>query len=354
MTKHKKKIIALSLLSVMAVLIAARVALPFVVTDYVNRVLDRIDGYSGSISDVDIHLYRGAYTIHNLKIFKDQGNIPVPFVDIAVTDFSVEWGALFKGAIVGEVVMNTPKLNFATGRSGASQTGTDADWTRPIKDLMPLDINRAEINNGVIAYKDFGANPPVDLSITDLNGVVRNLRNVEDKNLALPSHFEGSGRSIGGGELRVVGDTNILKRIPDFDIDAKLEGVSLPAINSYSNDYAGIDFADGTLHIYSELAVKDGQVTGYVKPLARNVTLLDSEQDDDPFNYIWESLASVVIEIFENQPTDQFATRVELEGNLNDPETNFWSTLGGIINNAFVRAFTPGTDGTIDFQSADG
>lgn len=353
MTKKNKKIIAAGLLSVLALLIVARIALPFVVTDYVNRVINRIDGYSGSISDVDIHLYRGAYTIYNLKIFKDQGNIPVPFIDIAATDLSVEWGALFNGAIVGEVVMNTPKLNFATGQSGASQTGTDADWTRPIKDLMPLDINRAEINNGIIAYKDFGAKPPVDLSITDLQGVVRNLRNVEDKNLALPSHFEGTGKSIGGGELRLVGDTNILKKTPDFDIDAKLENISLPAINSYSNDYIGIDFADGTLHIYTELAVKDGQVTGYVKPLARNVTLLDAEQDSDPLNYIWEALASVVVEIFENQPTDQFATRVELQGDLNNPQTNFWSTLGGIINNAFVRAFTPGTDGTVDFQSTN-
>lgn len=239
MNQKNKKIIASGLLGVFALLIMARMALPFAVTDYVNRVINRIDGYSGSISDVDIHLYRGAYTIYDLKIFKDNGNIPVPFVDIAVTDFSVEWGALLDGAIVGEVSMNTPKLNFATGKSGATQTGTDADWTRPIRDLMPLDINRAEIRNGIIAYKDFSASPPVDLSVTDLNGAVFNLRNVEDKNLALPSHFEGSGKSIGGGELRVVGDTNILKKTPDFDLDAKLENISLPAINSYSNDYIG-------------------------------------------------------------------------------------------------------------------
>ncbi len=354
MTKKNKKIIVLSFLSVFIVLAVARAALPFVVTDYVNKVINRIDGYSGSVSDVDIHLYRGAYTIHDLKIFKDRGNIPVPFIDIAVVDFSVEWGALFDGAIVGEASLNTPKLNFATGRSGATQTGTDADWTRPIKDLMPLDINRVDINNGIIAYKDFSASRPVDLSITDLNGAVFNLRNVEDKDLALPSHFEGSGKSIGGGELRIVGDTNILKETPDFDIDAKLENVSLPAINNYSNDYAGIDFVDGTLHIYSELAVKDGRVTGYVKPLARNVTLVDAEQDTDPLNYMWETIASIVVEIFENQPADQFATRVELQGDLSDPQTNFWATLGGIVNNAFVRAFTEGTDGTVNFQSADG
>lgn len=352
--KKHKKAIAIGLVSVLVLLVVARVALPYVVTDYVNRVLNRIDGYTGSISDVDIALYRGAYTIHDLKIFKNEGNIPVPFIDIATTDLSVEWGALFDGAIVGEVSMVEPKLNFAVGKSGGAQTGVETDWTRPIRDLMPLDINRADIRNGTIAFKDFSASPQVDIFVTDLNGEVLNLRNVEDKDVALPSHFAGTGRSIGGGDLKISGDINILKRIPDFDIDARLENVSLPAINDYSNDFISIDFAAGTLHIYSELAAKDGQVTGYVKPLARNITLVDSKQDTDPFNYIWESIASVVVEIFENQQEDQFATTVPLEGNLNSPNTNFWATLGGIINNAFVRALTEGTDDSIDFQSADG
>jgi hypothetical protein len=46
------------------------------------------------------------------------------------------------------------------------------------------------------------------------------------------------------------------------------------------------------------------------------------------------------MEIFTNQSKDQFATQIELEGNLNNPETNFWSTLGGIFKNAFVKAFS--------------
>ena len=90
-----------------------------------------------------------------------------------------------------------------------------------------------------------------------------------------------------------------------------------------------------------------------MKPLARGVELVDAKQDDNPLNYLWENIASLVIEIFENQPADQFATRVELEGDLSDPETDFWSTIAGIINNAFVRALSEGTEGTVDFGSAE-
>src|ERR1043165_10299181 len=96
-------------------LIVARFLMPFFVTNYVNKVLNNLDGYRGSIYDVDIHLYRGAYSIDSLKVFKIDGNKEVPFVDIAKTDLSVEWRALFEGAFVGEAIFERPKLNFIGG-----------------------------------------------------------------------------------------------------------------------------------------------------------------------------------------------------------------------------------------------
>src|SRR5690606_21994178 len=131
------KILAAALIVLVVVLIAVRAYLPIWITDYANKTLDNIPGYSGSITDVDLALYRGAYVIKSLKIFKDGKDIPVPFVDIRNIDLSLQWGALFRGEIVGDVTLDNPKLNFATGKSGTtSQTGTTTDWTVPIKKLM--------------------------------------------------------------------------------------------------------------------------------------------------------------------------------------------------------------------------
>ena len=80
-----------------AALIGARLYLPVWATGYVNRTLENIPGYTGSISDVDIHLYRGAYTIHDLKLFKKSKGIPVPFLDFKSSDLSIQWGALLDG-----------------------------------------------------------------------------------------------------------------------------------------------------------------------------------------------------------------------------------------------------------------
>lgn len=101
-----------------------------------------------------------------------------------------------------------------------------------------------------------------------------------------------------------------------------------------------------------ELAAADGHVVGYVKPVATDLALVDLDQDKNPFNIIWEALVSVFMELFQNQEKDQFALRVPLEGNLNDPEQDGWAAFWSIFKNAFGQAFTKQEDGTIEFNDA--
>lgn len=334
------KPVLIAVLALLVILIAVRAYLPFWIKDNVNKTLNNIPGYSGSVADIDLALYRGAYVIHGLKINKKDKNIPVSFLDIDKTDLSLQWGALFRGEVVGEVTMTRPIINFATGKTGTSQTGVETDWTVPIKALMPLDINVFEINNGTMTYKDFSSVPNVDLYIKNMHMKATNLRNVDDKNNALPSDITVRGTSIGNGKLAIDGKVNILRRIPDADITGKLETVNLPALNDYARSFAGIDFTKGNFDLYSDLNIKDGKVSGFIKPIASGIELIDTKQDSNPLNVLWESVVSVVIEVFSNQPKDQFATQIALEGSIDNPETNFWSTLRGIFKNAFVKAYT--------------
>lgn len=238
-----KNIFFASLFSLLVILVVGRIYLPVWVKDYANETLNNIDGYRGSIEGVSIALYRGAYVIHGLKLYKIDKGIPTPFLDFERADLSIQWGALFKGRIVGDVTLDRPTINFARSSSGQSaQTGVETDWTVPIRELMPLDINFVEINNGKIAYQDFSTSPNVDIYIDNMQARATNLRNVDDKSVALPSDLTVRGSSIGGGNLALDGKLNILKQIPDFDIAGKLESIDLPAMNNYARPFAGIDF----------------------------------------------------------------------------------------------------------------
>ena len=52
------------------------------VPDRVNNTLDYITGYTISLSDIDIHLYRSTHSIYHFKLNKKVKDIPVPFLDI--------------------------------------------------------------------------------------------------------------------------------------------------------------------------------------------------------------------------------------------------------------------------------
>ena len=346
---------------VLLLLIAARLVMPYFVTQYVNKVLAGLDGYRGSVYDVDIHLYRGAYSIDSLKVFKIDGNKEVPFIDIPVTDLSVEWRALLDGAIVGEMTFVDPKLNFIGGNEGpedsgsaeptGNQAGGSVDWTEPIKDLMPLKINRMEIQRGTINFHNFTTKPQVTISLNDLQALALNLNNASDQQERLPSTISATATSIGGGRLTLNAGINILREIPDLDLDMKFEKVNMTALNDFFMAYAKVDVEKGSFNLYSELTIDSGMVAGYVKPIAVGVKVANWKEDKEkPLNLLWQSFVGLVAEVFENQKEDQFATKVPLEGNLNnDIKAGVWPTVWNIFRNAFVKAFERNTDSSVQF-----
>src|SRR5690554_2360772 len=95
--RYAYTLIALVLIAV--VLIILRMQLPSMVKDYLNDKLADMGDYQGEIADVDIHLWRGAYSVDQLEITKkDQPS--VVFFKADTIDTSVSWKYLFKGKVV--------------------------------------------------------------------------------------------------------------------------------------------------------------------------------------------------------------------------------------------------------------
>lgn len=346
--KTKRKVTSGTVLLIAAILIGFRLYFPVWLTGYVNEQIATLDGYGGTIEDVDVHLWRGAYQIHGLDIHKNTGGLEKPFIAAEKIDFSVEWSALLNGAIVTEIDIYEVDFNFSK-----TQTGKGEGWATLVNHLSPFDINRLDVHSGRLSYTSYTAEPNVHLFIDGIDAQIKNLRNVKDGDKALPSSVKVTGTSIGGGALSLDGGMNILKETPDFDLGLKLENANLKAFNDYARSYAGLDFESGTLGVFSEMAAANGRLTGYVKPVATGVSVVSVKEQGNPFNLLWESLVSVVLELFENQSQDQFAMRIPVEGNLNSPEQEFWiDGFLSIFSNAFGRAFSKNEDGTINFQDA--
>src|SRR5690606_34699903 len=99
---------------IVVLLIVARLLLPALVLKYANRTLANLDGYYGQVADIDIALYRGAYQLNRFYLNKvdSASGDQTRFFAVREIDLSVEWRSLLRGAIVGELLFDTPELIF--------------------------------------------------------------------------------------------------------------------------------------------------------------------------------------------------------------------------------------------------
>ncbi len=341
--KHKTLISVLVIL--ITVLIAARLYLPYWVKDYVNKEINQLDGYSGHVEDIDFSLYRGAYQIQNIEIIKDDLSLDKAFFKASNLDISVEWTALFWGRFVVEIDFYDATFNFAK-----TQTGEGAGWLELVNSLTFFEINRLEGHRGKITYTDYTADPNIYLYLDDIETKITNIRQVKTDDKALPTYAYIKAKTIGDGDFTFEGNLNALQEMPDFDFSLSVENAHLPAFNNYINDVVALDFKDGTASLYMEIAAADGKVNGYIKPIAEDMNMVSLDQDWNPINLIWESLNSTFMEIFKNHEEGRFALRIPIEGDLKQPDQNFWSAFLSIFENAFGDAFSKDVDNTVSFR----
>ena len=104
--------------------------------------------------------------------------LPFHHGEIQVAALSVQWRALFDGAVVGQLDIFRPQMNFVSAPAKAnSQIGIDKPWTQKIKQLFPLKFNRFSVHDGEIHYRDFYRNPKVDVIVDRVQMVATNLTN---------------------------------------------------------------------------------------------------------------------------------------------------------------------------------
>ena len=313
-----------------------------------------MDAYQGVVKDIDLALWRGSYTIDSLKIDKIDAKVKEPFIEVNKIDLSVQWRSLFKGEIVGEIDCYQPKINFAFGESSEqTQTGEEEDWTKVVKSLIPIKINRFAISEGEIALTNILTEPKTDLPLKDFQLEITNIQNVEEQVTdSLPSSIVASGTASDyGGTLYFNASAYLLKEIPDFDYNLGFEDVNLISLNPLAKYYTGMDFEKGTISIYSEMAMKDQTFEGYIKPLVKEMRIFNWKEDNRPLGqWIKEFFSEGIQEIFENQKKQQFATRVPIQGQLDNINTNIWLTVFNSFKNAYIKAFEYKLDKSIDFK----
>ena len=99
---------------------------------------------------------------------------------------------------------------------------------------------------------------------------------------------------------------------------------------------SGVTVSKGTMDLFLEIDCRGGQLKGGIKPVLKNVEVVQGKPGLD--NALKAVLADAAVKIFSDRVADRaaVATVIPIRGDINKPDLQLWPAIAGVIRNAFV------------------
>jgi len=209
---------------------------------------------------------------------------------------------------------------------------------------IELRIDRLHVTRSTVGFVNQAAAPAYGLAVSDMDLTVENLSNQRIEGTAVARL---RGRFMGSGQTQAT--LTLLPRTggADMDLTARIEGADMASMNGFVRAHGGFNVAAGEISVFSELKVKDGAITGYVKPLFKDVRVGAAGETEEPKTLghrLYEGLVGVAAKILRNRPRGEVATVVTISGQTDQVQYSTWEIVGRLLQNAFIKAILPGFD----------
>lgn len=205
-------------------------------------------------------------------------------------------------------------------------------------------VDELRLTKGELGYVDREAEPEYRVFVSKLDVSVRGFTN-ETKSKA-PGHAKIQGAFMGSGGMVLDASFQPTDARAEFSSNLQITDVELETMNDLLRARGGFDVNAGRFSMFSEIAVREGAVEGYVKPIFSDLDVYDRRQDSDKniFRQAYEGIVGGIGTLLENRPRDEVATRTDLSGRIENPATSTFEIVIGLVQNAFIRAILPGLE----------
>ncbi|WP_340678508.1 DUF748 domain-containing protein [Paraglaciecola sp.] len=358
---HRKS--TLLIIITVLLLVLLRLFAPYALKKGVNYAIETTPGLSGHVGDVDIALYRGAYQIQDIELYLVDygvdGEQQKPLIKIKQLDISLLWSALLHGSIVSEMTFLEPQFYYADNAKREEHINEDVQdeqtWITLANRLVPFSIDRIDIVAGRLLFAMINDEQTSKAEIQDINGQITNLTNSKKYSGSLVTNMHLDAVIEGVSPIALTGSYDPYAKKPTFNFDVEMQRLPVKYLDHLISFYTPFDVEAGEIDFAMEFASKQGVVEGYVKAGIYDLSVFDWQEDvvkdgDNPFQWLFEALTGGIAELFENGNNDLIATRVLLEGTLDNVETPIWPAIFAIIKNAFVTALEIKIDDVVQLK----
>ena len=330
--------------AVLVVVVAAYLATPYVIKNYLNdNVLNNVGDYHGYVEDVDVNLLKGAYKLQDVYLYRKEGNADIPFFYVASFYIALSWDALMEGAILVSARLVDPEVNFLDAeREEDKQTGEGTNWLEVFDRTLPTTLHELVIANGSVTFQNFDTDPKVNIYTKNIDAKLTNLTNIKDRHGERVATADFNGVILENAPISASAEFDPFN-FDDFMFATEIRKIALIHVNDFDQAYGNIDFESGEGELFVELKAENGKLSGYIKPLFEDVNVLSWKQDveqqnDNPLKLAWEGALGFFQTLLTSPRTDKVATEVPIEGTMSQTEINNWQAFFGLIKNAFIDA----------------
>ncbi|MFI5364822.1 MAG: DUF748 domain-containing protein [Candidatus Binatia bacterium] len=201
-------------------------------------------------------------------------------------------------------------------------------------------IDDLHIAGSTVGYVDRSSDPAYRVFLANSDLVIKNLSNQDQDG---PASVALTGQFMGSGDSTLQASVRPAQKDPNLDAALKVEGTPLRSMNDLLRRFGNFDVVKGMFSLYAELSVKDGEISGYLKPIFKDMQVYSSAQDAaKPLPHqLYEGAIGGLQTLLQNR-RGEVATKVAISGRASDPETSTWEIVLGLVENAFVKAVTHG------------
>lgn len=304
------------LLSIVILLVIARLLAPSLLLRQLNRTLANLEGpFCGHVADLDLALIRGAYQLEGLEMKRwaaGRSRCDEKILGVKLMDISLSWSQLFQGkarlkvsAEEPQVMVNSLISTLSGGRNSTQQAkdGAEESWGA----LVPWRIDSLRIKGGKAIYQLFGD-----------GGIAAPLEEIEAEATGIetgnstgqPILFRAKAQAFGDAPLLVAGSF-AMGESNRWDIDFSAKGLNLQKANPFLYNRLPMTFTTGRLSIYGESSGKGAEIEGYTRLLFSDIDVVSSKERWKNFDQGFiEVLSSVFFTFTKNTKKENVATEL--------------------------------------------
>ena len=336
----------------LALVVIVRIVLDPIAAHYTRKALNEAEGMQSRFDGVHVTVFPPGYEIRQLAVIEEPGGTwKRPLFEVDRAAVSLDWRGLLTGHLAMALRLDEPKIKVTQRSEAPTEVKKQVEKHKPkaavevsskLEELLPARVERVEVKRGEFSFRDIGAAGHPEVTLHRIEAAVENIATRKTLDKGEPTTASMSAVLGNSGDLSVFVSSDLFAESVNLAGNAALRGWKVAELYQLEKARTDLQTPQGTLDVFAEFKVRNGHISGGVKPVLKNVEVRPA--DNDLFTKVKAWFADAALDLFSDRVPgrDAVATVVPIQGHLDDPDVQIVPTVLSILRNAFVEGISSG------------